>query len=66
MPIRKAESLQGQPPVYTGLWSDEKPHASEGAILNIIDSAFYPVLASEQWVFHGGMWTFIPTGDGIL
>jgi hypothetical protein len=58
--------MQGGVPTFTGHWGDDKPGASEGAVLNVLNSAFYPVLTQEKWVSHDGMWIFIPPGDSLL
>lgn len=57
--------MQGGAPTFTGLWSDDKPGGSEGAICNVINSAFTPVLNSEKWVCHDGMWVLV-LPDGIV
>ena len=61
MPQAKLTTLfQGSAPTFTGLWSDDKPGGSEGAVLNVLNSGLYPVLKKETWVFHSGMWMFVP------
>lgn len=52
--------MQGGTPTLIGLWTDDKPGGSEGAVCRVINSAFYPVLTEEAWVYHSGMWSFIP------
>ena len=52
--------MQGAIPTFVGLWSDDKPGASEGAELRVINSAYYPVLTEEKWICHDGMWVFVP------
>ncbi len=66
MAIRKMIPSAGQTPTYYGLYTDDKPKANEGAILNVLNSAYFPLITEEKWVFHDEMWTFIPTGDAIL
>ena len=56
---------QGGTPTFTALWSDDKPGGSEGAVCNVLNSAFAPVLTKETWVCHDGMWVFVPP-DGLV
>lgn len=65
MAAQRAIPIQGHIPVYTCLWSDNKPAGSEGAVLRVLNSAFFPVLGSEIWVYHDGMWTFDPSTSGF-
>ena len=57
--------VQGSAPIFTGLWKEDKPGASEGATCNVLDSAYFPLLKREKWVCHNGMWIFVPP-DGPL
>lgn len=64
--ILKMIPSAGQTPTYYGLYGDDKPKANEGSILNVLNSAYFPLISDEKWVFHDGMWTFIPVGQVIL
>jgi hypothetical protein len=66
METKKTIPVQGSPMTFTGLWGEDKVFGPEGAVLEVMDSAFYPVLTHERWVMHNNMWTFIPTGEGLL
>jgi hypothetical protein len=66
MNVGKMIPSQGQTPTYYGFYGDDKPKANEGSVLHILDSAYYPLITEEKWVFHNGMWTFIPTGQAVL
>ena len=58
--------MQGGIPTFVGLCTDDKPGASEGAVCNVLNSEFAPVLMSEKWVCHDGMWVFVPTDGALL
>lgn len=64
--IGKMIPSQGQTPTYYGMYQDDKPSANEGAILNILNSAYYPYITEEKWVYHNQMWIFIPVGQAVL
>lgn len=57
---------QGGVPTFVGSWDDDKPGASEGAVLNVINSGYFPMLTEEKWVCHDGMWVFVPPSGTLL
>ena len=66
MNVGKMIPSQGQTPTYYGFYGDDKPKANEGSVLHILDSAYYPYITEEKWVYHNQMWTFIPVGQAVL
>lgn len=58
--------IQGGTPTFTALWSDDKPGGSEGAVCNVLNSAFAPLIFTEKWMFHDGMWLFVPPDEALM
>ena len=66
MNTARAIPSQGSRMQLTGLWDEDKVFAPEGAVLEVLNSAYYPALANERWVMHDGMWIFTPTVDSVM